>query len=1056
MEEKIELLENVERSDLILNKGMLYADAFVNKNYLINLNCYPVIPLEEQYKRDHFIRLYRIERIVYDVDEISNDKLISVYSALSNIDSTGVLVMNSNEHGVDFYLGVLSEKNAVTAGMILEKSFKGNFPGSRIHNVLNSEIPMILDDIIERDVYKNLKNVASVSIVPSERDDDKKNFVQGIEKFIDSMIGETYTAIFIAMPINKELLEQRKRGLLKLYSNLSSFATMQLSYGENHSTSITNSLSENFSMSLNDSLTDTNSTSETISKTKSKTKTKGWSFGLLGMGTNGSTAIGTSSGYSLGNSWAKAITKGTTETKGSSTSSSDTETEGNSRTVTINYENKSVKAVMDKIEEHLERIKKCESFGLWDCACYFISEDIQTSVVAANTYKALMAGNGSGVENSFVNIWGGEDEENTERILEYLRYCRHPQMLVPRNEDIFEIKEQIITPASLISGQEVPIIMGLPRKSISGLTALTMAEFGRNVSQNVTKKDARKLDFGYVYHMGKEENNRVVLDIDSLTSHCFITGSTGSGKSNTTYKILDELIKVDIPFLIVEPAKGEYKRYYGKLPGLNIFCTNPNYFSMLKINPFKFNTEIHILEHLDRLIEIFNACWPLYAAMPAILKQSFEEAYIRCGWDLKKSIYISNGKDKFPTFQDILEILPQVINSSSYSSDSKGDYTGALVTRVNSLTNGVLGQIFCDASDISDKILFDEYTIVDLSRVSSLETKALIMGILILKLNEYRLSVGLENQPLRHVTVLEEAHNLLKRTGGSSGGQEGADLQGKSVEMISSSIAEMRTFGEGFIIVDQSPTAVDASAVKNTNTKIIMRLPDYEDCNIAGKALALDDNQIREIAKFPMGVAAVYQNNWLEAVLTKIDKSKSEYYQQDIICTNEEIAQLKGILVTMLIMRFESEDFEIEGFGLAELLEVITEYDISKYKRQELVTAIIDFTDYFKNEKVNNETFGKKLTKFVDCDGLFRLLPLEFNGDYEKVEKLSKSVIDEKDRKAVKEWYKDVLNYMNEYVVIESDSIRKRLVRYLLLHKRIKEGTTNRYHIIYQSLYGKN
>lgn len=111
------------------------------------------------------------------------------------------------------------------------------------------------------------------------------------------------------------------------------------------------------------------------------------------------------------------------------------------------------------------------------------------------------------------------------------------------------------------------------------------------------------------------------------------------------------------------------------------------------------------------------------------------------------------------------------------------------------------------------------------------------MGVLILKLNEYRMCTSEENQPLRHVTVMEEAHNILKRS--PTGGSEGSNVQAKSVEMISSAIAEMRTYGEGFIIVDQSPTAVDVSAVKNTNTKIIMRLPDYEDCKIAGLSMGL-------------------------------------------------------------------------------------------------------------------------------------------------------------------------------------------------------------------------
>jgi len=1052
MNEKFDLIENEDTSELLLEKGMLYADAFVNKNYLINLNNYPVLPLSDEYKSDQFIRLYKFDRIVYDVDEISNDKLISVYSALSNIEATGILTIRGDAHGVDFYLGVRSLDNAVTAGMILEKSLKGNFPGSQIKNVVSSSITDILGDITAKNDYNDMKSVAAVSIVPSARDEDKTNFVQGIEKFIDSMMGESYTAVFLASPLNKEVLEQRKKGLLKLFSNLSSFAGMQLSYGENSSEAVSKSLSKNFSTTLNDSLTDTNSNFESYSKSKTKGRNHNTNYGLLGMGFSNGTSSSVTNGYSSGNSWAKAITKGKSETEGETSTDTDTLTTGNTRTISINYENKSVKNIMEKIEEHLSRIKSCESFGLWDCACYFISEDIQTSVVAANTYKALMAGNSSSVENSFVNIWSAEQGADTQNLLEYLRYCSHPNIIIPENDEIFEIEQQLVTPASLISGNEMPIIMGLPRKSVAGVTVMNMAEFGRNANNNKDLSELRALDFGYVYHMGETENNRVILDVDSFRSHCFITGSTGSGKSNTTYKILDEMIKHNIPFLVVEPAKGEYKRYYGSLKDINIFCTNPKYFSMLKINPFKFNSEIHVLEHLDRLIEIFNACWPLYAAMPAILKESFENAYIRCGWDLTKSIYIPNGNDKYPTFQDVLEILPEIINSSSYSADSKGDYIGALVTRVRSLTNGILGQILCDSADIDDAILFDQNTIVDLSRVASLETKALIMGMLILKLNEYRMSCGLENQPLKHITVLEEAHNILKRTGGV-GGQESADLQGKSVEMISSSIAEMRTFGEGFIIVDQSPTAVDASAIKNTNTKIIMRLPDYEDCQITGKSIGLSESQILEIAKFPMGVAAVYQNNWLEAILTKIDKSEELYHQPDVTCSNDEMAQLKGILVNMFILNFENKAFASFDFEMDEFLDVVRDYSISKYKKSELLTKVIDFIDFFSKEVANNRTFSMQLAKFVDCEGLFRILTLRFVDNYENVQVITKDVISEKDKKNIRVWYNKLYKHIDDYVYIEDNKIKNKLVRYILFNKQVQTKGQNKYQIISKCLF---
>ena len=154
--------------------------------------------------------------------------------------------------------------------------------------------------------------------------------------------------------------------------------------------------------------------------------------------------------------------------------------------------------------------------------------------------------------------------------------------------------------------------------------------------------------------------------------------------------------------------------------------------------------------------------------------------------------------------------------------------------------------------------------------MKSSETKALLMGLMVYILNEYRMDQKTENNTgLRHVTVLEEAHNLLKNT---SGGE--SELIGKSVEMITNTIAEIRTYGEGFIIVDQSPSSVDIAAIKNTNTKIVLRTPEANDREAVGRSMGLSTAQVNEIAKLPSGVAVVYQNNWISPVLTLVDKAK--------------------------------------------------------------------------------------------------------------------------------------------------------------------------------------
>ena len=198
----------------------------------------------------------------------------------------------------------------------------------------------------------------------------------------------------------------------------------------------------------------------------------------------------------------------------------------------------------------------------------------------------------------------------------------------------------------------------------------------------------------------------------------------------------------------------------------------------------------------------------------------------------------------------------------------KGCTIGTTMTIIDKAVPNVVGvDIGCGMytvnlgkDEIDFETLFDQNVIIDLSRVGSSETKSLLMGILVLKLQEYRMCTADEtNSELTHITVLEEAHHLLKRTS-TEQTSEGANLLGKSVEMIANAIAEMRTYGEGFIIVDQSPGLLDMAAIRNTNTKIIMRLPDQGDRELVGKAAGLNDDQIMELAKLPLGCSAVYQN----------------------------------------------------------------------------------------------------------------------------------------------------------------------------------------------------
>ena len=521
-----------------------------------------------------------------------------------------------------------------------------------------------------------------------------------------------------------------------------------------------------------------------------------------------------------------------------------------------------VKHTLEVIEKQMERLEESTAVGLWNYAAYVISPDLAVTNEVAHMFMSLTQGRESFAEQSAINIWNGQDSiaaEQISMILKHLRYLHHPRFVSSDNPE-----EKTAT--AIISGAELARSLSLPQKSISGFPVLKCARFGRNIN---TYDDyvIDPVEIGQIYHMRQAERTPVALDKRSIASHVFITGSTGAGKSNTVFQLLK---KAKVPFLVIEPAKGEYKNIFGGNEDTRVLGTNPKLTELLKINPFSFQKNISVSEHVDRLVELFNVCWPMYAAMPAILKDAVIKAYEAAGWDMMLS---ENQYDDtlFPTFADVLYQIRRVLNSSDYSSDNKSDYTGALVTRLSSLTNGINGLIF-SADEIPDEELFDSKVIVDLSRVGSTETRAMIMGLLVMKLQEYRISNSKpDNRNLSHITVLEEAHNILKRTS-SEQTSEGANLLGKSVEMLTNSIAELRAFGEGFIIADQAPGLLDMAVIRNTNTKIIHRLPDLADRELAGKAAGLDDEQIGELAKLELGVAAVYQNDWIEPVLCKINE----------------------------------------------------------------------------------------------------------------------------------------------------------------------------------------
>lgn len=601
--------------------------------------------------------------------------------------------------------------------------------------------------------------------------------------------------------------------------------------------------------------------------------------------------------------------------------------------ITITEENKAVTDMLVMLDEALKKMNEYDSYGLWNVAGYFLSDDMSASEIAASNYRSLMNGDNYGREVSAINSWRSNDHEivgEYRDLTTYLSRFVHP---------LFNYGGNImVTPSTNISGKELGLHLGLPRSTVPGLPVIEHAEFGKEVNtyqlfeKETSNRPEDKVTLGRVFDMGLITNKIVELNNNSLNMHTFITGSTGSGKSNTVYQILMELRQDRVPFLVIEPAKGEYKDVFGHLPDVNVFSTNPQIAQLININPFMFPDSIHVLEHIDGLVEIFSVCWPMYDAMPAFFKDAILKSYEEVGWDLGSSTF-EDDNIVYPDFEVLAEQLDKLITNSDYAAEIKSNYRGALLTRVKSLAVGLNKYIFTEEQTPYKK-LFDENCILDISRVKSSETKALLMGLMVYILNEYRVDQKTENNNgLRHVTVLEEAHNLLKNTSGRD-----TELVGKSVEMITNTIAEIRTFGEGFIIVDQSPSSVDIVAIKNTNTKIVLRTPEANDREAVGRSIGLSNAQVNEIAKLPSGVAVVYQNNWISPVLTLVKKAGvrevTYCYENPIIIKTARKARTE--LLCMLLQPWISR----EQYREKVLKNDLKALDISKKVKDHISTCI--------------------------------------------------------------------------------------------------------------------
>lgn len=460
----------------------------------------------------------------------------------------------------------------------------------------------------------------------------------------------------------------------------------------------------------------------------------------------------------------------------------------------------------------------------------------------------------------------------------------HDYGVVPRSS--------LVLPDYLI----LPLI-SFPQRSFIGFEAKSRPNLNLNperpqlnsqeIAAGLSVEDI-SLPIGKLVWNGKESKQMVRIPKKEINRHMFVCGKTGSGKSNTVTSFLTQL-QDSLNYLVIEPVKGEYHalpniRRYNMIAGDLEYC--------MQMNPFWFPVGSSLQYHVDSLKLIISAAFDLYAAMPNILEQCLYRVYINCGWDFVSGKNMYEGKLPeeylFPTFQSLCEEVEQYLSESAFGDETRGDYEGALLSRLRSFTSGIKGLLLNTNKHIPVQDWAEKNVVVELDALADDADKAIVMGALLIQYFQYvkyikhaKDAEGVKN--LEHLFVLEEAHHLFKEKASKTSSTKGTSGSSSTqlVEMLDNLLAEARCYGEGFVIVDQSPSNVSTAVLKNTGVKIVHRSDYGDDVTVLQKVLLLEEHD-RTTARLKIGHALVRYGTMASPCEIKIalceEKEKSKIH----------------------------------------------------------------------------------------------------------------------------------------------------------------------------------
>ena len=191
------------------------------------------------------------------------------------------------------------------------------------------------------------------------------------------------------------------------------------------------------------------------------------------------------------------------------------------------------------------------------------------------------------------------------------------------------------------------------------------------------------------------------------------------GKAGTSRSVLlTGRRDTHIPFLVIEPAKNEYRALVQSIPDLQVFTPGKNFISPFVFNPFVPPKNVKLETYKSTLKTAFAAAVSMSTPLDKIFEESINNCYSDFRW---LDTYTVDDKGRTFNITDFVKCFQETFESIGYTGDAK-NIGRAGVVRLNSLVN-----LFDNYHSIPIEDILTKPTIIELAAIENSDQKALIL-----------------------------------------------------------------------------------------------------------------------------------------------------------------------------------------------------------------------------------------------------------------------------------------------------------------------------------------